>query len=196
MKTQYIYTEQKVKLFEDLKDSVEKETGKKIEFVSEKKELPAIDKDAQIGQIVEKKLTDMTSEISYMICFIICIMMLIIINNMMKKRDELKVYTDEIRMTNYIYNEPYQGKIKIAEEFISRSEQYSGKERKSHRKDINKYLETAFWILEEQKWGLEKTIEKQEKMLENMTEYDELKSLEENLESVKEKMKGVKRLFL
>lgn len=194
--TIYIYTEQKVKLFEDLKDSVEKETGKKVEFVSEKKDLPAMDKDAQIGQIVEKKLTDMTSEISYMIWLIIGIMMLIISSNMMKKKDELKVYTDEIRMTNYIYNEPYQEKIKIADEFISRAEQYSGKERKSHRKDINKYLETAFWILEEQKWGLEKTIKKQEKMLENMTEYEELKSLDENLESVKEKMKGVKRLFL
>lgn len=195
----YIYTEQKMELFESLKYSVGKETGKKVEFVSEKKELPIGDKDGRdthSEQIVAEKMRDIADGWDYVIWLIIYIMMFRIIINMMNRRDDLKVYTDEIRMINYTYNEPYQEKTKIADDFINKAEQYySQKNRKKYRKDISKCFKIAFWILEEQSWGLDKKIKYQKKMIENAEDYDELKLLEENLESVNKKMKEVKLLY-
>ncbi len=191
----YIYTEQKMDLFESLRYSVEKETGKKVEFVSEKKELPTVDKDTHSEQIVAKKMRNIADEWGYVICFIIYIMMFSIIIRMMNKRVDLKVYTNEIRMINYTYNEPYQEKTEIADDFINKAEQYRKKDGKKYRKDINKCFEIAFGILEEQSWAINKKIKYQEKMIENVEDYDELKLLEENLESVNEKMKEIKLLY-
>lgn len=188
-----------MELFESLKYSVGKETGKKVEFVSEKKELPIGDKDGRdthSEQIVAEKMRDIADGWDYVIWLIIYIMMFRIIINMMNRRDDLKVYTDEIRMINYTYNEPYQEKTKIADDFINKAEQYySQKNRKKYRKDISKCFKIAFWILEEQSWGLDKKIKYQKKMIENAEDYDELKLLEENLESVNKKMKEVKLLY-
>ena len=137
-------------------------------------------------------MRNIADEWGYVICFIIYIMMFSIIIRMMNKRVDLKVYTNEIRMVNYTYNEPYQEKTKIAEDFINKAEQYRKKDRKKYRKDINKCFEIAFGILEEQSWAINKKIKYQEKMIENVEDYDELKLLEENLEGVNEKMKRIK----